>query len=727
MRNGFRLILFTTFLSTVSLYAQHDIPLGEWRLHISFNRIVDVVATNSYVYAAASNGVIVVDKSDNSYTTLHKGNALSRTGITALAAGGTQDVLLIAYDDGTFDVIKNNRVSFFDPARNTVITGSKKINAITVRGEQAFFATDYGVLVFDTERMQIRETWRDLGPTGNTLSIRGCAFLGDVVFLATADGAMSGELSTNLLDFSNWIRYEEALLPTPMTAIASTEGVIFAGSAEGVYAYRDGAWSKESYLTDQMVVALDARDGSLLITTAEDVYRYDGLIAEPIAAVDQLFANDAVMDGNKVWVAGKRSGLIAVSANNMSSIIPNGPSTDSITNLVFVNERIYATAGGRNDDGQPLGRAGLLNSFMKGEWSTEGVAVSDVTDVTFTDERQRVVTSFGGGIVVGNSIYDDSNSTLLSSNPGNNGVYVTSAVDTPEGLYVANYNAVTPLHLFDGNSWQSFPGSFTATRYPTKLVIDYQQNVWAVLDPARGGGLMVHDRTSHESRYLTTQDQQGELPHNGVYSMALDRDGYVWVGTDAGVAYFFDARSDAIKPLFENRFLLRDDRVTAIAVDGGNRKWMGTQRGVWLFNPSGETSLGHFTSENSPLLSDQIIAIEIDHASGEVFFATTRGVVSFRSDAVRAGDSFETVKIFPNPVTSGFSGLVGISGLASDAIVKITDVSGKLICQTQANGGMASWNVRDHSGSRVGTGMYLVFAVRADGTESVVGKIAVVN
>lgn len=727
MRSGFQLIFATILFSTVSLYAQHDIPLGEWRLHLSFNRIADVVATNSHVYAAAANGVIILDKSDNSYTTLHKGNALSRTGITALAAGENQNLLLIAYDDGTFDVIKNNHVSFFDPARNTVIAGSKKINAITVRGEQAFFATDYGVLVFDMERMQIRETWRDLGPTGNTLSIRDCAFLDNVVFLATADGVMSGNLSENLLDFSNWIRYEEALLPAPLTAIVSTDGAVFAGSTEGVYAFREETWSKESYLTDQNVIALDAREGSLLITTPGDVYRYDGLTVSPIVIGAPVFANDAIMDGSTIWVAGKRSGLIAVSANNVSSIIPNGPSTDSINNLVFINDRIYATSGGRSNDGQPLGRPGVLDSFLKGEWSTEEMALSDVTDVTFTDDGQRVVSSFGGGILVGSSTYDDSNSTLLSSDPGNNGVYVTSVVDTPEGLYVANYNAVSPLHLFDGNSWQSFPGSFTATRYPTKLIIDYQQNVWAVLDPSRGGGLMVHDRTNHESRYLTTQDQQGELPHNGVYALTLDRDGYVWVGTDAGVAYFFDARSDAIKPLFENRFLLRDERVTAIAVDGGNRKWIGTQRGVWLFNPTGETSLGRFTTENSPLLSDQIVAIEIDHTSGEVFFATARGVVSFRSDAVKADDSFTAVKIFPNPVLSDFSGLVGISGLASDAIVKITDVSGRLICQTQANGGMASWNVRDHSGSRVKTGMYLVFAVNADGTESVIGKIAVVN
>ncbi|HEY9008497.1 MAG TPA: T9SS type A sorting domain-containing protein, partial [Ohtaekwangia sp.] len=208
---------------------------------------------------------------------------------------------------------------------------------------------------------------------------------------------------------------------------------------------------------------------------------------------------------------------------------------------------------------------------------------------------------------------------------------------------------------------------------------------------------------------------------------AVDRDGLVWVGTDIGVAYFFDPSSDAVKPIYDSRFLLRDDKVTAIAIDGGNRKWMGTERGVWLFNATGEALVYNFTTDNSPLLSNVIKDIEIDEQTGEVFFATDKGIVSFRSDATASTGSFETVKIFPNPVTSTFSGSVGIKGLATDAVVKITDISGKLIWQTQANGGTATWNVQDYNGRRAATGIYLVFAATADGAESVVGKIAVVE
>jgi len=102
-------------------------------------------------------------------------------------------------------------------------------------------------------------------------------------------------------------------------------------------------------------------------------------------------------------------------------------------------------------------------------------------------------------------------------------------------------------------------------------------------------------------------------------------------------------------------------------------------------------------------------------------------MASFRSDATVGEATFGKIKIFPNPVTNQFNGEVGISGLVTDAIVKITDVSGKLVWQSKANGGSAAWNVRDYNGRRAATGMYLVFCISQDGTESMVGKIAVVN
>src|SRR5690606_7374177 len=243
--------------------------------------------------------------------------------------------------------------------------------------------------------------------------------------------------------------------------------------------------------------------------------------------------------------------------------------------------------------------------------------------------------------------------------------------------------------LHTDNTWQAFSFSVLVSQYPLDLAVDYYGSVWASLNPNNGGGLLVFNRYNNEWVRLTDQFDTGGLPSRNVRSMALDKSGYMWVGTDNGIAYFpspsqvFSPKPNAVRPIFEGRYLLNGEKITAIAIDGGDRKWIGTEDGVWLFNSLADELVYNITQKNSPLPSNEIIDIEINPVSGEVFFATPNGIASYRTDATEGGN-FKSVKIFPNPVTGNFSGTVGITGLATDAMVKITDISGKLIWETQA-------------------------------------------
>jgi hypothetical protein len=189
-----------------------------------------------------------------------------------------------------------------------------------------------------------------------------------------------------------------------------------------------------------------------------------------------------------------------------------------------------------------------------------------------------------------------------------------------------------------------------------------------------------------------------------------------------------DEPINAIVPRFENGFLLRGENITSIKVDGGNRKWFGTTTsGLWLFEDSGEALVHHFNIANSPLPSNFIHDIEIDERTGEVFIATDKGLISYRGTATRATKAHQKVKIFPNPVRANFTGQLGISGLSENADVKITNISGKLVRQLYAEGGTAVWDINDERGNRVSSGVYLVLSASADGEETFVGKIAVIE
>jgi hypothetical protein len=121
------------------------------------------------------------------------------------------------------------------------------------------------------------------------------------------------------------------------------------------------------------------------------------------------------------------------------------------------------------------------------------------------------------------------------------------------------------------------------------------------------------------------------------------------------------------------------------------------------------------------------VDLSVNQATGEVFISTSKGLISYRGQAI-ADDQYEpSLVIYPNPVPPGFTGLVGIKGLPDEAVVKITDVSGKLIYETRSEGGQAVWDTRNLQGNKVTTGVYLVFISNKDGEEGLSGKIAVIH
>ncbi len=731
-----------TFFGVAS--AQENIQIDMWRAHISFQSIHSVAITDKNIYGAAENGVMVFNLDDKSLTGYSKLSGLSSSGITYISVDPITKKELIAYEDGNLDILQGNIISNFDRLKNSeTISGSKRINHISFQTSYAYLSTDYGVVVFDINKQEVKETWRDLGSSGGTIKIFQSTFLNDSIFLATEAGVLAGKLNDNLLDFNKWNRFTTGVFSGSVQSVAANQSKVYAAiNSSGVYHFTGVDWVQETFLQGISFRSLTASANDLLIATTNELWELSNSnTLTQILSTSISSPYMALKDGGgKLWIADDEHGLVSNSSGNFLSYSPNGPFNTETSRLKYHAGTMFGVGDGYSSTYVALNKNAVYDLFNAGVWSAQSSSMKDLTDIDFSINDEFTYTaSFGFGVESRNSTgevvrFDESNSPLINLNPPGRFVNITAIESSPKGLWVANYGATKPLHLLKAdNTWESFSFSPNASRYPTGLAIDVYDQVWMLANPNQGGGIVVFNKEENTSAYLTDIVGSGGLPSKNVRSIAMDRDGYVWVGTDIGVAYFvelsrlFTSGVNAVKPIFENRFLLKDDKVTAIAVDGGNRKWMGTERGVWLFNSTGEILIHNFTAENSPLLSNVIRAIEIDDISGEVFISTDKGVISYRSDASVGTDRFQSVKIFPNPVTPEFVGTVGISGLANDAVVKITDISGKLIWQTKANGGTATWNVRDYNGNHAATGMYIVFSATEDGAESAVGKIAVIE
>jgi hypothetical protein len=70
---------------------------------------------------------------------------------------------------------------------------------------------------------------------------------------------------------------------------------------------------------------------------------------------------------------------------------------------------------------------------------------------------------------------------------------------------------------------------------------------------------------------------------------------------------------------------------------------------------------------------------------------------------------------------------VTITSLMEGSYVTITDISGNLVFKTQSLGGQALWYLKNMSGIRVRSGVYLVFITNEDGTRKQAAKILVIR
>ena len=306
--------------------------------------------------------------------------------------------------------------------------------------------------------------------------------------------------------------------------------------------------------------------------------------------------------------------------------------------------------------------------------------------------------------------------------------------ETVGKYWIADYKNGLLINL--EGSYKSYSPNSLDTLYQTRrdsIVVDLDGNRWI----RRGdfGGILVIN-LKNQRQFVFSGVGAGNLPSNNVKSLALDRDGQMWVGTDKGVVVFdnpsaiFSGKNfDAYTPVFERRRLLGNETIASIAIDGGNRKWIGTKNGIFLFSPDGTELVSNFNEKNSPLPSNEILYITAEPNTGEVYIRTLKGMVSYRGTATEGSlkQDENAVKVFPNPVRPDFEGQIGIEGLVENAFVKITDVAGNLVYETRANGGTAVWNGKTLAGGRVETGIYLIFSANKKGEETLVSRLAVVK
>jgi ligand-binding sensor domain-containing protein len=649
---------------------------------------------------------------------LSKQDGLTENQIKAIAFSAAAQQLIIGYESGNIDLLKTDtegRPTDFQniaTVKNTEqITGSKRINQIVVAGNDALIATDFGIVRLDVARSEIKETYRNLGTNGLSVAIYNLAFANDSIFALTSGGLLAAHYSANvnLQFYGNW---KKIIVPEPTqsTYIQAIDKQLFVAIDTKLYSYEQGRWAiLKNYNT--AITSLNVSNNRILIGLSGRITTLGGDLWTN-TDLNNPQATLTTPDG-AVWVATSQKGLLRNQNNVVQALSPVSPQFG-------VYPKLFATAD--NVVALPTQNKGF-DIFSAQKWTSFKLSANTKAATRLTDGRTAIGTN--EGVLIKNS--DNSIEKILNS-PTN----ITDLTTDRDGNVWActaptDFNLPNLFVQKSSNSWQPFT---IAGGQLTNILIDDNGYKWLITN--NKDGILVFDDKTNRTKQLTTTQNSGNLPSNVVNAFVKDRDGSLWVGTDKGVAVFdnlsvFGGTVNAYTPIFERRKLLSSESITCFAVDGGNNKWIGTRNGLFRFGPDGTTLLEQFNEQNSPLPSSIILSLAIEPTSGEVFISTNKGLVSYRAAANEPEGVLSKISIFPNPVRPAFSGLVGIKGLSENTVVKITDLSGRLVFEARSQGGTASWNLADYQGNQVASGVYLVLVSDANGQESVAGKLAVVR
>lgn len=715
------------------------------------------------MYAATPYSLFSVDLGSNEMERFSKVSGLSETGVSAFQYDAASKKLFVAYNNSNVDVLDEKGIRNIPDIKRSAISGDKNIYQIYPDGSRCYLSTGLGVVVLDAEKYEVKESWF-IGANGGYVKVNGFLKTPTFFYAATEEGLKRTLVTTtNPADFRSWqnlsgtggltLAAAKAIVSFSGKIVALQNDSLFVQSGNNWLPFFANGWPTSSVNVSQNNLLLTQRmpGGEAQVLALNDAgvvqktLKQPGLISAP---------QKALAVGNEVWIADLDGGLVHHDGAAFENVKPNSPQNIVQGEMTIKNGVLWAAAGTVNSSWNYQYNPSGVFKFEGGWWSAYNTysnprldSLLDVVTVAI-DPRDGTAWagSFGGGLLH----LDGTNqpkifkqNSPLGAAIGDPGSYRVSglAFDLNNQLWVANYGASQPLHVLktDG-SWQSFSLPFTLFENAlAQIVVDDAGQKW--IQAPKGNGLLVFNEGNLSTpaddkwKYVRAGVGLGNLPSNEVLCVAKDKSGFLWVGTDNGIAVFqcpqevFSSGCEAVLPVIKEgsfaNYLFKGQEVRSIAVDGADRKWVATGSGVWLVAKDGDKVLANFTEQNSPLPSNDVKRVAVDGSSGEVFMATAKGLVSFRGSAMDYEETKGNVLVYPNPVPPNFSGSIGIRGLPENAVVKITEPAGRLVYQTRSLGGQAVWNGADYTGRKAASGVYLVVAVSASGEEKIVAKIVI--
>lgn len=773
-------ILYSVFcIATASSQSE----MFEWQTYSAFDNPKQVIEAKEYVYILAEGYLYSYDKEYDEIAEINRNNKLSDTEVSLIKYDNVKDMLVVAYANGNIDILYKNKTYNIPYIKEAIMTTSKTINNINFLPErdEIYLSTDFGIVILNSKKIEIKNSF-ELG-----IKVLDATYFEDKYFMIDDEQNFSSCSEDNIpYDINNWEFIYK--FPYKPQTLLNLSDVLWIQTTGEICSYNKTSGIKN--IAYGKYASLDKNDLNEIYAYSKtnsyiDIFLPDLSKKNKIELLPQIgYTPINISNNNKsslYWFLNENG--IASYKTEETNIIRTDtiPMVDKLAvsapySLAILGSTLYCVPIGICLDNESSSLPHNNISYLKGyRWHniygdnvpspkdkpshiTKFMLPSKLAIDPDNDEVAYVGTWFDGlykfekGKYIENWNYMNSPIVGAADNYANQVSCLT--FDNDKNLWMTSYSPEQGVLILKPDSkWIVYEHikDLINQKYMCNMIHPKQSNTkWFISnDPTKSfvlalniNGTIDNIKDDKYKKFSTFTDQDGKtIDATAFYCISEDRDGKLWIGTDRGPIIisrpdnFMNsnftcqrvkiARNDGTN---NADLLLDDEAIRAIKVDGANYKWIGTySNGAFLVSPDGLETIHHFTTENSLLPSNCIYDIAINQESGEVYFATDKGLASFRAEAAEEEENYDNIYAFPNPVRPEFTGEITITGLMFNSLVKITDTTGNLIYQAYSKGGQVVWDGNATNGQRVKSGVYYVWASSSDGKEGVVTKIVFIS
>ncbi|GGF64221.1 type IX secretion system anionic LPS delivery protein PorZ [Wenyingzhuangia marina] len=778
-----RYLLSFLFCFTSIVFAQKDYS-NQWQDLYSYNDVKDFTIVGNKLYSISNNAMFIYDLDTEEIHKFSSVNGLSGTTTSSISFDELSESIIIGYESGLVEIIDaENNVIPVTGIKDNLILVDKIVKGAYRSQNQLYLYGDFGIIELNIENFEFGDTYK-LSTTSSSYFVNDIVVENNILYAATNNGLYNINLSSNPVDFMNWTMIANGNISN----LLSLNDEVYFSKGVNVFEISNPQTSIITTSKNILDLSIDQSTSELIVTMSNLVELYE---ISTYSKADEIDLNEAldysftttkaIINNDQVFVNTSDFGVLKTSLTDKKNYIelhPDGPSANDIFSITVTGNQKWVVYGGHNASYNQLEKTSNIDYFVNNKWnyltydqfSNTRDCVKAIVDPV--DNTRVLVASVEEGIVELNN-YKFKQKWLKSNSilPGNafaNETWIGNMiVDKNDIIWTANSQASNDYFFTSYNGrkegadrWESnidftdkVRGKFI--RGFNKMYVDQNNNVYAA--SARSGLFVfnanpIEDDTKRDITILNDLANNAQLPSNYVFSVVVDENERIWIGTGLGLVVFNDydnlfsaTKRPATTLIIEEngapREFLADTQVNDIIIDLAGNKWFATQgAGVFQTSSDGQTTHNIFNISNSPLPSDNVIDLELDETTGEIYMVTEKGTLAYDSKNEPFGTSITSVIAYPNPAIRNQTGHEIITIVAKDGNgipdgtnVKIMDVSGRLVYETNVNqsnqsfGGKVVWDKTNLRGNPVVSGVYIVLLSSQDGSETTTAKIAIVN